>query len=211
MHSALIVISQRNLSASQQFMVLRTRPAENLLKALKKEADERLVIEAAQKDPDRFAELYENNFERVYAFIARRVGNREEAQDLTSEVFHQALANLRRFEWRGVPFAAWLLRIAANAVTDRRQRAARERGNPALDDPKEISEVDLEEVEQRATLFRLVKSLPADQRRVIEMRFAEEKSIREIAQELRRSEGAVKQLQFRGLQNLRARVGEANG
>ena len=206
MHSALIVISQRNLSASQQFMVLRTRPAENLLKALKKEADERLVIEAAQKDPDRFAELYENNFERVYAFIARRVGNREEAQDLTSEVFHQALANLRRFEWRGVPFAAWLLRIAA--IADRWQRAARERGNPALDDPEEVN---LEEIEQRATLFRLVKSLPADQRRVIELRFAEEKSIREITQELRRSEGAVKQLQFRGLQNLRARVGEANG
>ena len=105
-------------------MVLRTRPAENLLKALKKEADERLVIEAAQKDPDRFAELYENNFERVYAFIARRVGNREEAQDLTSDVFHQALTNLRRFEWRGVPFAAWLLRIAASAIADRWQRAA---------------------------------------------------------------------------------------
>ena len=181
------------------------------MKAVKKEADERLLIEAAQKDPSRFAELYENNFERVYAFIARRVGNREEAQDLTSEVFHQALASLRRFEWRGVPFAAWLLRIAANAVADRWQRAARERGNPTLDDPKEISEVDLEEAEQRATLFRLVKSLPADQRRVIEMRFAEEKSIREIAQELGRTEGAVKQLQFRGLQNLRARVGEANG
>ena len=189
-------------------MVLRTRPAENLLKGLKKEADERLLIEAAQKDTSRFAELYENNFERVYAFIARRVGNREEAQDLTSEVFHQALANLRRFEWRGVPFAAWLLRIAANAIADRWQRAARERGNPPLDDPEEFN---LEAIEQRATLFRLVKSLPADQRRVIELRFAEEKSIREIAQELGRTEGAVKQLQFRGLQNLRARVGEANG
>ncbi len=178
------------------------------MKALKKEADERLLIAAAQKDPKRFAELYEHNFARVYAFIARRVGNREEAQDLTSDVFHQALANLGRFEWRGVPFAAWLFRIAANALADRWQRAARERGNPALEDPEEVN---LEEIEQRATLFRLVKGLPADQRRVIEMRFAEEKSIREIAQELRRTEGAVKQLQFRALQNLRARLGEANG
>jgi RNA polymerase sigma-70 factor (ECF subfamily) len=181
------------------------------LKAVKKEADERLLIEAAQRDTRRFAELYEHNFERVYAFIVRRVGNREEAQDLTSEVFHQALANLGRFEWRGVPFAAWLLRIAANALADRWQRAARERGNPTRDAPVEASEIDLEEIEQRARLFRLVKGLPADQRRVIEMRFAEEKSIREIAQELGRTEGAVKQLQFRGLQNLRARVGEANG
>jgi RNA polymerase sigma-70 factor (ECF subfamily) len=192
-------------------MLWRTRPAENRLKAVKKEADERLLIEAAQRDTRRFAELYEHNFERVYAFIVRRVGNREEAQDLTSEVFHQALANLGRFEWRGVPFAAWLLRIAANALADRWQRAARERGNPTRDAPVEASEIDLEEIEQRARLFRLVKGLPADQRRVIEMRFAEEKSIREIAQELGRTEGAVKQLQFRGLQNLRARVGEANG
>jgi RNA polymerase sigma-70 factor (ECF subfamily) len=68
------------------------------------------------------------------------------------------------------------------------------------------ADVDLEEVEQRARLFRLVEQLPADQRRVIAMRFAEEKSIREIAEELGRTEGAVKQLQFRGLQNLREQI-----
>ena len=62
---------------------------------------ERLLIEAAQKDPRRFAELYETNFERVYAFIIRRVHDRTEAEDLTSEVFQHALANLSKFEWRG--------------------------------------------------------------------------------------------------------------
>ena len=66
-----------------------------------RQADERLLVEAAQKDPARFAELYENNFERVYAYVVRRVGDRAETEDLTSEVFHHALANLRRFEWRG--------------------------------------------------------------------------------------------------------------
>jgi hypothetical protein len=81
-------------------------------------AEERLLVEAAQKDPARFAELYELNFERVYGFIARRVGDRDAAEDLTSAVFHKALANLRRFEWRGAPFAAWLLRIAANAIAE---------------------------------------------------------------------------------------------
>ena len=80
---------------------------------------EKLLIEAAQQDPRRFAELYEANFERVYAFIVRRVPNRTQAEDLTSEVFHHALANLSRFEWRGVPFAVWLYRIAANAIADR--------------------------------------------------------------------------------------------
>ena len=87
--------------------------------------DERLLIEAAQSDPSRFAELYENNFHRVYAFVARRVNDRDEAQDITAEVFHQALRNLGRFQWRGVPFAAWLMRIAANALTDRWERASR--------------------------------------------------------------------------------------
>jgi RNA polymerase sigma-70 factor (ECF subfamily) len=76
------------------------------LKALKKEADERLLIEAAQNNPARFGELYELHFERVYAYIARRVENRPETEDLTAEVFHHALANLKRFEWRGIPFAA---------------------------------------------------------------------------------------------------------
>src|SRR5947199_4338636 len=103
------------------------------LKAPAKEEAERLLIEAAQRDRSRFAELYEDNFERVYAFIARRVRDRDEAEDLTSEVFHQALANLARFEWR-VPFAAWLFRIAANAIVDRAKRAAKEYDLPAPDE-----------------------------------------------------------------------------
>ena len=168
---------------------------------------EQLAIEAAQQDPRRFAELYETNFERVYAFVTRRVRDRDEAEDVTAEVFHQALAYLPRFEWRGVPFAAWLLRIAANAIADRAKKAAREHDLPDADDAVEPS---LEEVEHRARLFRLVAGLPADQCRVIVMRFAEQRSIREIAQRLGRSEGAVKQLQFRGLQTLRARLGESD-
>jgi RNA polymerase sigma factor (sigma-70 family) len=100
------------------------------LKAPAQDAGERRLVEAAQKDPRRFAELYENNFARVYAYVARRVRNREEAQDLTAEVFHQALANLGRFEWRGLPFSAWLMRIASNAIADRWKLAAREHGNP---------------------------------------------------------------------------------
>lgn len=175
------------------------------------EARERQLVEAARKDPSRFAELYEQNFDRVYAYVTRRIGSRDEAEDLTSDVFRQALANLGRFEWRGVPFAAWLLRIAANAIADHFGRAARERTDPLQDDPEELAEVDLEGIERRAALFRHIRNLPADQRRVIEMRFAEEKSIREIAQELRRTEGAVKQLQFRALERLRARMRDAYG
>jgi RNA polymerase sigma-70 factor, ECF subfamily len=172
--------------------------------------DDRLLVEAAKKDPSRFAELYELNFARVYAYIARRVGDRDVAQDLTSDVFHKALASIQNFEWRGVPFAGWLLRIAANMIVDRSKRSGREvSGGDDLPEPS--TQPNLEEIDRQGRLFRLVEQLPPDQRRVIGMRFAEEKSICEIATELGRSEGAVKQLQFRALQNLRARMEGANG
>jgi len=170
------------------------------------ESDERLLIEAAQKDPRRFAELYELHFDRVYAYVARRVRVRAETQDLTAHVFQQALANLGKFKWRGAPFAAWLYRIASNAIADHARRNMRETTDPEPAVEKAFAAVDLEEVERRARLFRAVDKLPDDQRRVIVLRFAEEKSIREIADELGRSEGAIKQLQFRGLENLRNRL-----
>ena len=171
-------------------------------------ADERLLVEAAQRDPARFAELYEGNFERVYAYVVRRVGDRAETEDLTSEVFHHALSNLQRYEWRGIPFAAWLYRIAANLISDRWQRKSREEiaQEPERIDSAAAVAVEIEEVERKATLFRLVKTLPAEQQRVVVMRFVEEKSIKEVATEIRKSEGAVKQLQFRALTTLRARM-----
>jgi RNA polymerase sigma-70 factor (ECF subfamily) len=181
------------------------------LKTRQSEADEQLLVEAAQRDPACFAALYEANFDRVYAFVAGRVRNRDQAEDLTSEVFQKALAHLRSFEWRGAPFAAWLYRIAANAIADHRGAAALEHGISVADDPPGVPSApeiqpEIEEAERHARLFRLVKSLPLDQRRVVALRFSEEKSIRQIAEEMGRSEGAVKQLQFRALETLRKRM-----
>jgi RNA polymerase sigma-70 factor (ECF subfamily) len=175
---------------------------------------ERELIEAAKIDRSRFGELYENNFERVYAYIARRVRDRDVAQDLTADVFHSALKNLSRFEWRGAPFAAWLYRIAANAIVDRSKSSGRRIASEVeVEDLPDRAEAgpDMDEIEYRARLFKLVERLPRDQSKVIVMRFAEQKSIREIASALERTEGAVKQLQFRGLQNLRVRLGDRNG
>ena len=129
---------------------------------------------------------------------------------MTSEVFHHALANLKRFEWRGLPFAAWLLRIAANLISDRWQRTGRE---PIGDEPERIelahvSPVEIEEVERRATLFRLVEALPVEQRRVVVLRFVEQKSIKEVAREIRKTEGAVKSLQHRALVSLQKQVSQ---
>ena len=89
-------------------------PAKEARPHKEREAEERRLIEAAQSDPERFADVYENYFELVYAYVARRARNRDEAEDLTGEVFRKALASLPRFKWRGAPFAAWLFRIASN-------------------------------------------------------------------------------------------------
>ena len=175
---------------------------------------ERELIEAAKIDRSRFGELYENNFERVYAYIARRVRDRDAAQDLTADVFHSALKNIGRFEWRGAPFSAWLYRIAANAIIDRSKSSGRHIASDVeVEDLPDRAEAgpDMDEIEHRARLFKLVERLPRDQSKVIVMRFAEQKSIREIATALKRTEGAIKQLQFRGLQNLRVRLGDRNG
>src|SRR6516162_6084913 len=167
------------------------------------EREERLLIESAQRDPARFAELYDVYFDRVYTYVARRVEICAETEDLVSDVFHHALANLRRYEWRGAPFSAWLFRIAANKIADRWERLGRER---AMERPPETEAADQEEAQDRAKVFALVRELPEDQRKVLELRFAEEKSTREIAEAMGRSEGAIKQLQFRGLESLRARI-----
>src|SRR6266704_3370258 len=140
-------------------------------------ADERLLVEAAQGDPAKF----------------------------------EALANLPNYEWRGVPFVAWLLRIAVNAVADQHKRAARE--FPSPEDPPDrakdasLQAAELRVIENRARLFRLVGQLPETQRRVVHQRFGEQRSIREIAERLGKTEGAIKQLQLRALERLRAQMG----
>jgi RNA polymerase sigma-70 factor (ECF subfamily) len=201
-----------------------SEPAKKVRLGKRNEADERRLVEAAQRDVSLFADLYEKYFELVYAYIARRIRERATTEDLTSEVFRKALASLPRFKWTGAPFAAWLLRIASNVIADRAKRAAREgkatqvdhRGDAPLltrgllprgtSGPTQPQHADLEAAERGARLFGLVDTLSEDQRRVVLMRFAEEKSISEIANTLGRSEGAVKQLQFRALENLRKRL-----
>jgi RNA polymerase sigma-70 factor (ECF subfamily) len=167
--------------------------------------DERGLIAASQKDPRQFAELYKRYVDRVYAFIITRVYNRSIAEELTAHVFHQALANLPRFEWRGLGFSAWLFRIAANALHDHWKRSARETG---LQESEGSYQPDFEAIERRVRAFGMVERLPSEQKQVIVMRFAEEKSTREIAQAMGRSKGAIEQLQFRALKTLRVWLAE---
>lgn len=172
------------------------------MRTIEREPDDRLLIEAAQRERSQFSELYERNFHRIYAFFARQVA-RSEAEDLTAEVFHQALASLRNFKWQGAPFLSWLYGIAANVLAAYRGNLGR---NPEqLEEDWEKGGTD--EIERRAMLAQLVELLLPDQRTVIVRRFIEQRSIRDIARELGRSEGAIKQLQLRALENLRLKMG----
>ena len=167
--------------------------------------DDRSLVQAAQQDPARFVDIYDRYVDRIYAFVSRRTGNRTDAEDITSQVFEQALRTIGQFEWRGVPISAWLFRIASNLIADhfRAQRRASDQALPELPDPGEVADID-----RRLALFWHVERLPELQRRVIQLRFVEEKSIRDVATALERSEGAVKQLQLRALESLRKSMGQ---
>ena len=115
------------------------------------EHDDRLQVEAAQRDPSRFADLYEQNFYRVYAYVARRAGDRHLAEDLTADVFREALAGIQKFEWQGVPFIGWLLGIASRVLADNWKRNSHEVGNPA---PESDASVPVD-IERTAMLFQL--------------------------------------------------------
>jgi RNA polymerase sigma-70 factor, ECF subfamily len=177
------------------------------------QADERLLVKAAQADPSKFDVLYELHFERIYFFIVSRVHDRAIAEDLTSETFQKALASLSTYEWRGTPFSAWLYRIASNAIVDHYKRSSRERlsPDPSVDLREGVSDVEptareLTAIDHHMLLFQLVDRLPGLQRQVIYERFVEQRNVKEIAERLKKTEGAIKQLQFRALQALRAEM-----
>lgn len=168
--------------------------------------DEGKLIAAAQADPQHFLELYDRYFFRVWVYVIRRTRNRAEAEDATSEVFRRAIQNIGRYKSRGTPFLAWLLRIASNLLADYWQRVNKDSGNP----PPAIPGVEAD-LEQRAILFQLVDRLPEIQRRVIELRYIEQRSLLEVASTLGKSEGAIKQLQRRALERLREQCEAAHG
>jgi len=162
--------------------------------------DDRLLIEAAQLDPARFAELYDRYFERVYAFVSRRTHDRTATEDITSAVFQQALAHLGQFQWRGVPFVAWLFRMHR---TRWRTIGGRVRGIPTIRRQRSRTHASSSSSSATSILFQLVDRLPDVQRQVIQLRFVEEKS---IARSPRRSAGRKapsSKLQLRALENLR--------
>lgn len=159
-----------------------------------------------------FSEAYEDCFQRVYRYIAIRVGDPFEAEDLASETFLRAWEHLSSFQRRdGVPFAAWLFRIAHNLVVDHLRRTSRRSAVPLTDGL--ASEMNTEEAVEIHLTFNELKQamqeLTEAQRQVIGLRFAAGLSLAEVARVVNRSEGAVKALQHAAVASLRRNMGRS--
>ena len=165
------------------------------------------MIEAAQRDRAAFAPLYERYVDQIFAYAHTLTRNRELAEDVTASTFAKAIEDLPRFEWRGVPYSAWLYRVAANLV-------ARQARRPAWVDIEshqpvdgESPEVIVEQRDREATVRAAVATLPDDQRQAVLLRFGGDLRNREIGEIMGRSEGAVKLLTFRAMTALRKQLG----
>jgi len=168
--------------------------------------EENLVRRAKQRDQEAFAQLYEGYFDKIYRYVAIRIGDRMEAEDITQQVFLNAIKAISSFRWRGIPFSAWLFRIAHNQVVDYLRRKAKRPAIP-LDESLVASDYDPQLIAgQKLDIERLHSAtgkLTPAQQEVISLRFAGELSIAQVARIMGRSEGAVKALQHSAIVALR--------
>ena len=169
---------------------------------------ESTLIERAKNSPDAFGELYERYVDRIYHYIYYRVGNTNEAEDLTARVFLRVLKALPRYVDRGAPFASWLYRIAHNLVANFHRDQARRRSLPIDDlhltsNGREAPEQVVERQDDEQWLWQVINKLNEDRRELLELKFGQDLSNAEIGQIMGRTEGAIKSLYHRTLVSLR--------
>jgi RNA polymerase sigma-70 factor, ECF subfamily len=170
--------------------------------------EESLVRRAHQRDPVALTQLYEENFDKIYRYIVLKIGDRTEAEDMTQQVFLNALQSLSSYRWQGMPFTSWLYRIAHNQVVDYYRKKSKRITVP-LDESLPLPAADGDPqyaVERKVEINEVMlatKKLTSAQQEVISLRFAGELSITEIAKAMGKSEGAVKALQHSAIVALR--------
>ena len=178
-------------------------------------ATESMLVKLARKDPTAFGELYQRYVDRIYAYIYHRVGNEQDTEDLTARTFYRALDKFDSYEDRGLPFGAWLFRIAHNLVANwhrdrsRRSFISLERlwtHRHDEDDPEEVAQKN----EQTNALWAAIHQLPKDRRDLLQYKFSSQLSNIEIGELMNKSESAIKSLYFRTLASLRSEL-EAKG
>lgn len=179
------------------------------------ELAEARLIELARSDPEAFGELYRRTVDRIHTYVYYRTGNAADAEDLTARTYHQALNNIHRYTDQGVPFVAWLYRIAHNLVANYHRSHSRWKtmpldelelvGKPA-DNPERAAEVN----ERKQALWSAIRRQPEDRQRLLILKFTDRLSNEEIGQLMGRTESSIKSLYFRTLKALKADL-EARG
>lgn len=171
-------------------------------------SDDDVLVRAIAGDKEAFGILYERYVNKIYTYIYYRTGNIHDAEDLTERVFYRAIEHIHRYRQRGVPFSAWLYRIAHNLVANwHRDRHRRQEVSidemldlPGKLEPPEQSMMEGMDMER---LMRVIRSLPVDRQEMLILKFVQELSNAEIGKIMGRSEGAIKSLYHRTLLSLR--------
>ena len=179
---------------------------------------EKELVEQARNDPESFGVLYDRYYNQILNYVLKRTASITSAQDITSDVFFKALKNIGQFRWQGVPFSAWLYRIASNEIANSYRKSKLQQkhreytSNPdSLSNPSSRAEyldaeAELQRNEEFLTLHQCIAKLPVKYQEVITLRYFEEKQLKEISQILDKREGTVKSLLHRGLEKLRTLV-----
>ena len=170
--------------------------------------EQEILARASQGDREAFGALYERYVERIFNYVYYRTGNVHDAEDLTARVFYRALHHIQNYTDRGVPFSAWLYRIAHNLIANWHRDRSRHQEIPLDDAPTihykgEPPEVALMQGQDRDALLKLIRHLPSERQHLLILKFVEHMSNAEIGETMGRSEGAVKSLYHRTLLALR--------
>ena len=171
-------------------------------------SEDAALVARAKRDPEVFGLLYERHVKRIYNYVYYRTGNEHDAEDLTARVFHRAILHLDEYTERGVPFTAWLYRIAHNLVANWHRDQGR-RKVLSLDDvvlhdlQTDAPEIMTENNEEQAALLQAIRRLPDERQQLLILKFVDRLSNADIGAVMHRSEGAVKSLYHRTLLSLR--------
>lgn len=170
-----------------------------------------MLLKAIEGDKEAFSMLYEQYVGRIYNYVYYRTGNSFDAEDLTAKVFHRALQHIGNYQDKGVPFSAWLYRIAHNLVANWHRDNSRKKevsieDQVGLHQHEDHPEVTLVSNQENEMLLKAIRKLPPDRQQLIILKFVEHLSNAEIGEIMGRSEGAIKSLYHRTLLSLRGRI-----
>jgi RNA polymerase sigma-70 factor (ECF subfamily) len=169
-----------------------------------------LVDRAQQGDREALEELYLLHFDRIYSYLHMSVGNRHDAEDLTTQTFLKMLESIKRFRWRSAPFSAWLFRIAHNLAMDHFRASRRWQPEEDVPEPPGEEEPSAEAAALqsigRQSMLELIESLSHEQQQVLTLKFVFNFPNSEVATILGKTEGAIKSLQHRALVSLQKQL-----